>query len=221
MRIQQRRILMNKVRNHKANIQWNCYDALKFLIPHMDWSPADEVKREPDLDMSFAPNDYEGDGDDPDDGNNDDNYETQSDGSVSSSPFEPSSNEGSIAATQADSTNATRLLITPENLYGAALAAENANRLQHYAIGNADTGTPQSPRRPTISPTDANRHSMGNQLQVNRMLTIPMSAPSTMNYFLMDVAMQMERLNDIAQMELKIDIHRLLLDKLRNHRNLR
>lgn len=42
-----------------------------------------------------------------------------------------------------------------------------------------------------------------------------------LSYFLMDVAVQMEKLNEIAQMEVKIDIHKLLLDKLRNSNNLR
>lgn len=47
------------------------------------------------------------------------------------------------------------------------------------------------------------------------------SISPALNYFLMDVAVQMEKLNEIAQMEMKIDIHKLLLDKLRNINNLR
>lgn len=216
MRIQQRRILMSKVRNASKNatIQWNCYDALKFLIPHMDWTPTDDVKREPDLDMSYTSNDYEYD---QDDCNNDDTYDTQSDRGDSSS----SSNEGSIAATQADSTNATRLLVTPNSSFGIATVAENANRHQQFSIGSTGVAKAKSPEGSAISPTHDIGLSIANQLQTNRLLTAPMSAPSTMNYFFMDVAMQMERLNDIAQMELRIDIHRLILDKLRNQRNLR
>lgn len=56
----------------------------------------------------------------------------------------------------------------------------------------------------------------------NRIITLPMNTtPAIVNYFLMDVAVQMERLNDIAQMEMKIEIHRLLLEKLKNINNLR
>lgn len=56
----------------------------------------------------------------------------------------------------------------------------------------------------------------------NRIITVPVNTtPTIVNYFLMDVAVQMERLNDIAQMELKIEIHRLLLEKLKNINNLR
>lgn len=51
--------------------------------------------------------------------------------------------------------------------------------------------------------------------------TVNQSAPangsaSRLNYFLMDVQQQMEKLNDIAQMELKVDMQKLLLDKLRH-----
>lgn len=40
-----------------------------------------------------------------------------------------------------------------------------------------------------------------------------------LNYFLMDIQIQMDKLNEIAQMELKIEIQKLLLDKLRNSQN--
>lgn len=40
-----------------------------------------------------------------------------------------------------------------------------------------------------------------------------------LNYFLMDIQIQMDKLNEIAQMELKIEIQKLLLDKLRNPQN--
>lgn len=56
----------------------------------------------------------------------------------------------------------------------------------------------------------------------NRIITVPVNtAPAILNYFLMEIAVQMERLNDIAQMEMKIEIHRLLLEKLKNINNLR
>lgn len=42
-----------------------------------------------------------------------------------------------------------------------------------------------------------------------------------LNYFLLDVSQQMNKLNDIAQMEVKIDIHKLLLEKLKDGKNLR
>lgn len=40
-----------------------------------------------------------------------------------------------------------------------------------------------------------------------------------LNYFLMDIQIQMDKLAEIAQMELKIEIQKLLLDKLRNPQN--
>lgn len=47
------------------------------------------------------------------------------------------------------------------------------------------------------------------------------SGGGSVNYFLMDVQQQMDKLNDIAQIELKIEIQKLLLDKLRCANNLR
>lgn len=43
----------------------------------------------------------------------------------------------------------------------------------------------------------------------------------SVNYFLMDIQLQMEKLNDLAQIELKIEIQKLILEKLRNPNNLR
>lgn len=40
-----------------------------------------------------------------------------------------------------------------------------------------------------------------------------------LNYFLMDIQIQMDKLNEIAQMELKIEIQKLILEKLRNPQN--
>lgn len=43
----------------------------------------------------------------------------------------------------------------------------------------------------------------------------------SLNYFLMDVQLQMSKLNELAQMELKIDIQKMILEKLRNAENLK
>ncbi|KAG4065534.1 hypothetical protein HA402_013304 [Bradysia odoriphaga] len=43
----------------------------------------------------------------------------------------------------------------------------------------------------------------------------------SLNYFLMDVQLQMSKLNELAQMELKIDIQKMILEKLRNPENLK
>lgn len=43
----------------------------------------------------------------------------------------------------------------------------------------------------------------------------------SLNYFLMDVQLQMSKLNELAQMELKIDIQKMILDKLRKPENLK
>lgn len=48
---------------------------------------------------------------------------------------------------------------------------------------------------------------------------LPSASPNGLNYFLMDIQMQMEKLSDIAQMEMKVEIQKLLLDKLRNADN--
>lgn len=86
--------------------------------------------------------------------------------------------------------------------------------------------THQSPTTHSTLFTDATANALntatGTMTTNNRIFTVPVTtSPSIVNYFLMDVAMQMERLNDIAQMELKIEIHRLLLEKLKNVNNLR
>lgn len=43
----------------------------------------------------------------------------------------------------------------------------------------------------------------------------------SLNYFLMDVQLQMNKLNELAQMELKIDIQKMILEKLRKPENLK
>lgn len=43
----------------------------------------------------------------------------------------------------------------------------------------------------------------------------------SLNYFLMDVQLQMNKMNDFAQMELKIEIQKLILEKLRKPENLK
>lgn len=50
--------------------------------------------------------------------------------------------------------------------------------------------------------------------------SVPLSTTSlALNYFLMDIQIQMDKLNELAQMELKIEIQKLILNKLRNSNN--
>lgn len=254
LRIQQRRIIINKIKktDKKSTVQWNCYDALKFLIPHMDWTPADDVKKDADFDMSVSMlSDAAGDDDTEDDYDeceNDENCETQSEDSYTSSSFQQSVASESSAAAQADSTDITQMTNTPNNdMPYAETVPESANKLNQCVLAylpqsntihfrnDGDAATFMTTSTPNCMPiasqaintssmfatNDGTSHTMDNKMQANRLITVPVTPPSTVNYFLMDVAMQMDRLNDIAQMELKIEIHRLLLEKLRNPSNLR
>lgn len=275
LRIQQRRIIIKKIKKNerRSAIQWNCYDALKFLIPHMDWTATDDIKKDPDLDLSMLSDICDDDEQEEFDETyeNDENCESQSeDSSYASSPMDERRVQlmatTTTAAAQADSTifqiddkkmqlddKNVQLMATttPNQLFTGATVADNANKMNQYLLAylpTAATATNQIQLRsdadnsmmttttncvsinnqtvtaPMFADTVANTttNPMENKYQMNnRIITVPVNAPTIVNYFLMDVAMQMERLNDIAQMEMKIEIHRLLLDKLRNPNNLR
>lgn len=68
-----------------------------------------------------------------------------------------------------------------------------------------------------VSKADTISHSFENQCHTQKGDNNFIS----LNYFLMDVQLQMNKLNELAQMELKIEIQKLLLIKLRNKENLK
>lgn len=247
----------------KKAIQWNCYDALKFLIPHMDWTAADDIKKDPDIDLSLLSNickkeDHENHDDNDDECDetyeNDLECESQSEDSsyTSSHIFQQMPTEESTAAQVADSTitrseqqctvSSTPLISntnvndsTKLNQYlftyvpqANTLPSSLQIRNDQDTIVNASTTNCVTINNPhtmfaETAPSTTSTTPIDNKFQLNnRIITVPVAAsPQIVNYFLMDVAMQMERLNDIAQMEMKIEIHRLLLEKLRNVNNLR
>lgn len=257
LRIQQRRIIIKKIKKNekRSAIQWNCYDALKFLIPHMDWTATDEIKRDPELDLSMLSDmcDDEEPEECEENYENEENCESQSESSYSSSQIYHETSATESAAQAADSTIISRseplCTVTTSPMFSTgATMTDNANKMNQYLVAylpttaqtnpiqirtEQDMMTPQTscvsisnptstmyaePAQSTTSSPLDNKYPMNSQ----RIITVPVStAPTIVNYFLMDLAVQMERLNDIAQMELKIEIHRLLLEKLKNVNNLR
>ncbi|XP_031626385.1 uncharacterized protein LOC116342783 [Contarinia nasturtii] len=266
LRIQQRRIIIKKIKKNekRSAIQWNCYEALKFLIPHMDWTATDEIKKDPELDLSILSDMC--DDEEPEECDetyeNEENCESQSESSYGSSQMYHDASVTETAAQAADSTNISRTdalctLTTTPMFTATGTPVTTDNKMNQYLVAYLPTaaqanpiqirndmmdaqancvsinnGTANAPhtmyatsaaaaaepaQSTTTSPLDT-KYSMNNQ---QRIITVPVSTGPIVNYFLMDLAVQMERLNDIAQMELKIEIHRLLLEKLKNVNNLR
>lgn len=229
LRIQQRRIIIAKIKKKEKSpaIQWHYYDSLKFLIPHMDWTATDEqsIKTETDLDLSVL---SEIGNDEQDDGC-DESYENgERCESISGESSYSSSHQVFATDNTADATNSPRdglctantqqILATTDSNYQPQylLTASVGDQISHQSVQQQPQPTIFN-EPTTVNTVDANKYQMN-----NRIITVPVTtAPSIVNYFLMDVAVQMERLNDIAQMEMKIEIHRLLLEKLKNINNLR
>lgn len=215
----------------------------------MDWTAADELKKDPDLDLSVLSDMCEdGEHEECDENyENDDQCESQSeDSSYSSTQMYQQD-----TAQAADSTNITRsdqqCTVTTTPMYTSTTLPDNTNKLNQYVLAylptpaqtnsiqirndqpmltsdcvsiNSMHGTPTMYNDATAQSTTTS--TLENKFQTNRIVTVPVNtAPQIVNYFLMDIAVQMERLNEIAQMELKIEIHRLLLEKLKNPNNLR
>lgn len=225
LRIQQRRIIIAKIKKKEKStaIQWHYYDSLKFLIPHMDWTATDEqsIKTETDLDLSVLSeigNDEQTDGCE-ESYENDERCESISDESSYSSSHQVFATDSTAEAPSAPrdplcTANTQQILTTTETSYQPQYLLTTAvgDQMSHQTVHE-----PTTINSATITTVDANKYQMN-----NRIITVPVTtAPSIVNYFLMDVAVQMERLNDIAQMEMKIEIHRLLLEKLKNINNLR
>lgn len=230
----------------------------------MDWTAADDIKKDTDLDLSML-SDIACEEDENDECDetyeNDEHCESQSEDSsyTSSHLFQPLSTDETTAEQAADSTNittrseqhctvqsstpliqttatvndstkmnylftyvpqATTVSATPlqiRNDQETTLIAANG-AANCVSINNPHTTMfAEAPSTTTSTQIDQSKYQMN-----NRIITVPVAtSPQIVNYFLMDVAVQMERLNDIAQMEMKIEIHRLLLEKLRNVNNLR
>lgn len=229
LRIQQRRIIIAKIKKKEKSsaIQWHYYDSLKFLIPHMDWTATDEqsIKTETDLDLSMLPELCTDAQDEPceETYENDERCDSISDESSYSSSHQVFTTEttadASSAARDTMCANTQQILTTTESTYQPQylLATAVGDQISHQTVQQQTQPAMFEPSTTTVTTVDANKYQMN-----NRIITVPVTtAPSIVNYFLMDVAVQMERLNDIAQMEMKIEIHRLLLEKLKNINNLR
>lgn len=223
----------------------------------MDWTTTDDIKKDPELDLSMLSDMCDDDEQEECDETykNEENCESQSESSYGSSQlYHETSGTETADAQAADSTNISRTdtlcTMTTTPMFTSGTAVADANKINQYLVAYLPTATQANPiqirtepdmmasqancislnnpanaptmfaepaQSTTSSPID-NKYSVNNQ----RIITVPVSTgPTIVNYFLMDLAVQMERLNDIAQMELKIEIHRLLLEKLKNAHNLR
>lgn len=241
----------------------------------MDWTATDEIKKDPELDLSILSADMCDDDEEPEDCDenydNDENCESQSESSYDSSPMYHETSVNESAAQAADSTNISRtdpmctVTTTPIQFATAGTGSNNiadhSNKMnQQYlvaylpnaataqanpiqirtdqdlianqqancvSINNATVGgaptmyaAAEPAQSTTTGPLDT-KYSINNQ----RIITVPVStapAPQTnLNYFLMDLAVQLDKLTDIALAEIKVDIHRLILEKLKNVNNLR
>lgn len=221
----------------------------------MDWTAADEIKKDPELDLSILSDMC----DDEEHDECDENYEIEENGesqseesSYGGSPmYQETATIETAAHAAADSTNISRTdplcTVTTTPMF---TTTDNTNKMNQYLVAYLPTANQANPihirtEPELMTPSQANCVSMNNaavsaptmyaepaqstttspldtKYSINnnqRIITVPVS--TCPNYFLMDLAVQMDRLNDIAQMELKIEIHRLLLEKLKNVNNLR
>lgn len=233
----------------------------------MDWTAADDIKKDPELDLSILSDMCDEDGDDEDadehDACNEENCESQSESSYGSSQLynnETSARPG-IPGQAIDSTNIPRSAVDAQLCPATTFAGLTDSKINHQylvaylptvasttqtnplqirsdaelmatnaainsipnatatifastSVGAAESGahSSTSAATPPTNPLDSNKYSSLNNQRITN---------GIVNYFLMDLAVQMDRLNDIAQMEFKIEISRLLLEKLKNVNNLR
>lgn len=213
----------------------------------MDWTAADDIKKDPELDLSLLP-DICDDEEQEECDENEENCESQSESSYGSSQIYHETSAAESVTEPADSTDPLCSVTTTPIFTSSPVVSDNTNKMNQYLMAYLPTAAHPSPIQiradqdmiapqancmsisnpaPTIYAEAAqsttsnqidNKYALNNQ----RIITVPVSAgPTNVNYFLMDLAVQMERLNDIAQMELKIEIHRLLLEKLKNVNNMR
>lgn len=85
---------------------------------------------------------------------------------------------------------------------------------QHYAPSDQSDNVSKTI---VVSKADTISHSQENQCNFHK----GDNNCIALNYFLMDIQLQMSKLNEFAQMELKIDIQKLILEKLRKPENLK
>lgn len=285
LRIQQRRLLIKKIRKKSKfhGAQWNCYEPLKFLIPHMDWTSAEESSIEKET-SAIPLTDTERDDDD-------------------DRPIDSMSDDEHIEATaeHTDQTTATALMttaiemktedctaaqiaeleqpVTEQIVYSHTpyqqviqqnpIAPSKSQTLSQFVLtyvpnspaqkGTNQESTVDSTATMTSSYVSTSKASSTRALDAQIIQSVPVTTPinlstttipsyqvvstidriphrdpvketktpildnlnaGNLNYFLLDVAQQMSKLNDIAQIEVKIDIHKLLLEKLKDLKNL-
>lgn len=251
LRIQQRRIIIQKIKRKDSNstVHWNCYDALKFLIPHMDWTTAEEksIKIETDNEQNITDDVVE-----TDDMNDNEENNTDENSNFSNMAQAETAIDAGHNIKENQETNQTLAIEKQQNLnqfvftyvpttMPAATQITNHEQYQTYADGASCSHQPMknvlsnmcrnslvssnAQTQELITSTHKEMTTTQNLVSNSQVLDSSdpklASVPPALNYFLMDVAVQMEKLNEIAQMEVKIDIHKLILDKLRSHKNLR
>lgn len=298
LRIQQRRLLIKKIRKvgKFQGSQWNCYESLKFLIPHMDWTSAEEklIKRDSD-----ATGSEEAAIDDDDENlhetmSNEDSRESkQLEHEGVLSPSIDVKSEYANAVLESSPITEQLVFETPpyqqvvQSSVSSPVVSAKSQSLSQFVLTYVPTPTPPATRMivddPITIPTPAiNSANISSRTTISsksfedtypsisvgathQIIQTPASSqcfssnPSVpvssyqvvstnnhvvqkdggkgnngngtsatdtigagiLNYFLLDVSQQMNKLNDIAQMEVKIDIHKLLLEKLKDGKNLR
>lgn len=298
LRIQQRRLLIKKIRKKGKfrGAQWNCYDSLKFIIPHMDWTSAEErtIKKE----TSITDTDDDDDDEPLIETLNEDSLEELVDANVTAATantadvFKSERTENDVINDIESSAITEQLVYNSQPTYqqvipssggtGVATNVSTKNQTlsqfvltyvpthtsshratshdesavidsipisssggghncrtsytkaldmdvaQSHAIGSAQI-LQQSSNPTILSSTTIPSYQVVSTIdQMLHRNTTKDSTPTlvdathagNLNYFLLDVAQQMSKLNDIAQMEVKIEIHKLLLAKLKDAKNL-
>lgn len=284
LRIQQRRLLIKKIRKkgkfHGA--QWNCYEQLKFLIPHMDWTSAEESSIEKEASgINLTDTDREDDDERHPEIISDEEHMVeapvepveQSTTTVMAAPIdlktedctettitelEPPVTEqivyshtpyqqviqpNPIAASKNQTLSQFVLTYVPnppshKSTHEDSTVDSTATMTTSYAGGSKASSTRTIDAQilqPVTNPINLSTTTIPSYQVVSTIDRMPphrsgvkeSTAPvvdtlnaGNLNYFLLDVAQQMSKLNDIAQIEVKIDIHKLLLEKLRDVKNL-
>lgn len=95
------------------------------------------------------------------------------------------------------------------------ILSHDQQQQQHYITSDQSDSVNKSI---VVSKADTISHSHENQCH---MLHKGDTNFVSLNYFLMDVQLQMNKLNELAQIELKIDIQKMILEKLRKTENLK
>lgn len=130
----------------------------------------------------------------------------------------PPSHKSTHEESTVDSTAATTSYAVAGNSKASSTRTIDGQILQTVTATNAvNLSTTTVPSYQVVSTMD--RMHRGGMKESTAPVVDTLNA-GNLNYFLLDVAQQMSKLNDIAQIEVKIDIHKLLLQKLRDIQNL-